>query len=211
MRTVKIAAEILPTRIGVVVISAALLTFCGGSTEGGENDGGGGGGKGGVGGIAAFSGHTSECIDNPCSGGPCGTCSGGSGGHGGVAGAPDAGDADAGADVGDADGGDTDASDGQAAAQSSAQWSAAPSHQRRACYAQGGYGPNPCLPADDALLSWLGDLPNDCQARVVAGPFVVYERKNRACCYSVDCDGRSRHFGSRVMSSKVNAFGANRD
>jgi len=58
----------------------------------------------------------------------------------------------------------------------------------RACYALTGYEPDPCLPADDSLVPWLGKLPATCQPHVVDGPVAGFNDKGRTCCYSVSCD-----------------------
>jgi hypothetical protein len=59
-----------------------------------------------------------------------------------------------------------------------------------ACYVLSGYEPDPCLPADDALLGWLVAPNSACEAHVTAGPVTYRDRRARSCCYSVTCDER---------------------
>ena len=149
--------------------------FCGGNGGSGNAGGIGGNagssGSGGFSGYAGFGGHTAGCIGK-CGGG-CPPCANGgaSSGVGGL-GAAGAAGVDAG---GQPDGG------APAAKQS------APRRSTQACYALSGYEPDPCLPADDSLLSWLAPLPSGCTPTVTAGPEPVTRPDGQACCYSVAC------------------------
>jgi hypothetical protein len=127
------------------------------------------GGRGGTGGLGGFSGHTSGCI-NTC-GGPCPPCPT-TGGTSSESGADDANSADANGDA---------TSDGAEAS------IAARTIVLEACYALSGYEPDPCLPADDSILSWLTDLPTGCRSHVTGGPFSRHDGRQRTCCYAVAC------------------------
>jgi hypothetical protein len=168
------------------------------------------GGTGGVGGVGGTG--TTGCDANPCAPGcepacvpdsgdaDLGDVGSGSGGSGGVdssvgdSGSVDSGTGTGGGGIGGVGGMNADSGDGEASpdrAQLFARQIAvptAPAMPSRACYTLSGYEPDPCLPADDTLLAWFGDLPTTCQTHVVAGPFLAYERDTRACCYSVSCD-----------------------
>ena len=139
------------------------------------------GGSAGVGGFPplGFSGHTSGCASFPCLPG-CGSFSspewGGPGGGGsGNAGGAEHGDG--GATEGGAGLGDGGAPD--------SQFRRAPSVQ--ACYPLAGYEPDPCLPSDDSLLSWLQGIPQACDASVTGEPTVQSSPAGRKCCYSIIC------------------------
>jgi hypothetical protein len=127
------------------------------------------GGRGGTGGLGGFSGHTSGCL-NTC-GGPCPPCptTGGT-------------SSEAGADAADSADASVDGASDSAAASIAARASVP-----EACYALAGYEPDPCLPADDSILSWLSDLPTGCQPEVAGGPFLRYDGKQRTCCYAIAC------------------------
>jgi len=59
----------------------------------------------------------------------------------------------------------------------------------QSCYVLSGYEPDPCLPIDDSLLSWLSNVPTSCQPHVTAGPFQgVDNQQGRTCCYFVACE-----------------------
>jgi len=132
-----------------------------------------GAGLGGLGGSfagnglggAGFGGHTAGCIGQ-C-GGICPPCPG---------------PGDASAEAGDA------AISDASVAQQSAATPAAQTMVPPGCYALTGYEPDPCLPADDSLLSWLSDLPTGCTPHVTAGPVAATDGHERTCCYSVTCD-----------------------
>jgi hypothetical protein len=133
--------------------------------------GSGGTSAGGVSGSAAtagygYSGHTGNCI---CGFG-CMPCS--SGGFGGAG----AGGVDAGGEAGEA----------------GALPFSLPATRvtARACYSTVAYEPGACLPADDALLSWLSGVPQGCEAHVSAGPFTTSLREQQSCCYDVACRAR---------------------
>jgi hypothetical protein len=147
--------------------------FCGGNGGSSSGDGNGGNagssGSGGFSGYNGFAGHTAGCIGK-CGDG-CPPCPPNGGASSGVGGQGDAG-VDAG---GQSDG-------GAPAAQKSA-----PRRSAQACYELTGYEPDPCLPADDSLLSWLAPLPSGCKPTVTAGPEPVMRPDGPACCYSVAC------------------------
>jgi hypothetical protein len=141
-------------------------SFCAGNGGNGGDAGRGGSagfsGTAGIGGTG-FGGHTSSCPQNcGCSGFP--PCP-----------VPDAGN-DANRDAADRDG-----------APDAPMMSKAAGADKRACYGLAGYEADPCLPADDMLLSWLNG-PSDCVAHVTAGPSIAFDGKGRACCYSVACE-----------------------
>jgi hypothetical protein len=146
----------------------------------GQGNGGFGGfaGQSGSAGMAGFSGqtgfggHTAGCIGT-C-GGPCPPCPG-TGGNQSEAG--DAAPVEAGRTV-------RDAQSTEAMTNAASQLVAALS-----CYVLSGYEPDPCLPADDSLLSWLSNVPTGCQPHVTAGPFAgADDSQGRTCCYSVICE-----------------------
>jgi hypothetical protein len=60
--------------------------------------------------------------------------------------------------------------------------------ERVSCYPRSGYGTESCLPADDALLSWLG-VSRAPAAHVTAGPLNAPAGAGPSCCYSVSFDG----------------------
>jgi hypothetical protein len=57
---------------------------------------------------------------------------------------------------------------------------------QRACYVLPGYGDDPCLPPDDAIVPWLS-TPKDCEAHVSDGPFLDVRTDTRKCCYAITC------------------------
>jgi hypothetical protein len=59
----------------------------------------------------------------------------------------------------------------------------------RGCYSANASEGDPCLPGDDAIVGWLGDLPPDCRAQVKGGPFSAMDERGLLCCYSVECLG----------------------
>jgi hypothetical protein len=155
------------------------MPSCGGAGQGGTSSGGAGAGQGG------FSGHTGICFMQPCSPGcwqpSCGGASSGGGraGSGGTLGG--AGFGGTGSGEGGLGGG------GAGGAAQMFESRAEPPRSVRACYLLSGYEGDPCLPADDGILTWLDDRPVRCEPHVTEGPFSGFDGQVRTCCYTVAC------------------------
>jgi hypothetical protein len=94
---------------------------------------------------------------------------------------------DATSEAADADGAMGDAIEANSPEATSMTAAAAQASVALSCYLLAGYEPDPCLPADDALLPLLSNVPAGCQAHVIDGPFASADQHGRVCCYSVTC------------------------
>jgi len=198
--------------VACALLSVELLTSCGGKEEGGATGGtagrdGGSGTTSSTAGFGGYGGHTAGCLSGNwqcCYGQPCGGSSGFGGsadGSAGTDGSPGGGGFgfgghtsgcigqcggacppcfDAGGDAADA------AVDAHARAEPSQKTMAAEVIGTQACYTLSGYEADPCLPAEDSVLSWLGGLPTGCEPHISGGPFAGTAA--RSCCYSIACN-----------------------
>lgn len=146
-------------------------------------------GQGGFSGQTGFGGHTAACLQPP----PI-SCGGGCGCRPGCPCTPECPCLDAGAvrvEAGaEAGVGIVDAAMEARLAEASLMSMSAPTTiTPQSCYVLSGYEPDPCLPIDDALLSWLSNVPTGCRTHVTGGPFAGFDDgQGRTCCYSVACE-----------------------
>ena len=186
-------------------------TSSGGAGNGGAGNAGAGNGGTAGGGMSGFAGHTSACTG--CSPN-CPWLCGGNGGTGATGGGGSGGDAgNGGTDSGGMAGfaghtqscgglpcgaggstvGGASGAGGSSMAMSAPIVSAA---MHQGCYALTGYEPDPCLPGDDSLTSWLTGLPGGCKPHVESGPRLTADFTGRQCCYAVSCAGSITSLGA---------------